>query len=128
MFLDLRNAKISNEGNPPPPADTDSTATASEHVHDGFRHVFLKNKLYAVVWSTKTFQLPRQKVIQYHFPLHLANRVDLEPRRKNVLVDCFVKSRFLGFLNTCGLHKHGFNGTASIILKDRSEWADYFLS
>jgi hypothetical protein len=123
MFLDLRNATISNEGNRPP-EDCDSNQT--EHSQNGFRHVFLEQKLYAVVWSTKAFQLPRHKVTEHHFPLQLADRINLEPHRRIVPVDCFVKPCF-GFLNTCGQHKNGFDGTA-IILKNRSKWANHFLS
>jgi hypothetical protein len=90
-----------------------------------FRHVFLENKLYAVVWSAKSLELPRNRSTEHHLPLELGFRIELEDYRRIVPVESFVKPCF-GFLNTCGLSRLPFDKTA-VIMKDRDTWSDYFL-
>jgi hypothetical protein len=124
MFLDLRTSDISNE---PVTHDEDEIHdNTRERSRTEFRHTFLEKKLYAVVWSTKCFDLSRDKTTEHHLPLSLAYRVELEPFRRLVDVESFVKPCF-GFLNTCGISGKPFDKTA-IILKDRSIWAEQFLS
>jgi hypothetical protein len=121
MFLDLRDANISNSGL----YDSEAEETPDDQGRNGFRHVFLENKLYAVVWSTLSLELPRHKKTEHHLPLALAHRVDLEPHRRLVPVECFFKPCF-GFLNNCGINGNNHDGTA-IILKERSHWSHHFL-
>jgi hypothetical protein len=122
MFIDLRNAEISNV------RLDDEASNTSNNMNDPipFHHMFLENKLYAVVWSAKSLEFSRNKETQNHLPLKLGYRVELEDFRRIVDVESFVKPCF-GFLNTCGISRLPFDRTA-VILNGRDSWADHFLS
>jgi hypothetical protein len=122
MFIDLRRSKISNvrveeDGHETSDDDNDPVP---------FRHVFLENKIYAVVWSAKSLELSRNRSTEHHLPLELGFRIELEDFRRLVEVESFVKPCY-GFLNTCGLSRLPFDKTA-IIMKEKHLWAEYFLS
>jgi hypothetical protein len=122
MFLDLRQSTISNvtvDGE-------DNETEADRHEPIPFRHMFLEKKLYAVVWSAKSLQFPRNRSTEHHIPLKLGFRVELEDYRRIVDVDSFVRPCF-GLLNTCGISRAPFDRTA-IIMKDREDWVQFFLS
>jgi hypothetical protein len=121
MFIDLRNANISNV----PLQDPDHGNSDVNQNQQGFRHMFLEPKLYAIVWSAKSLDLSRDNTTLYHLPLSLAYRVELEGFRRIVAVESFVKPCF-GFLNTCGISRVPFDKTA-VVLKEKSEWSDFFL-
>jgi hypothetical protein len=122
MFLDLRqstisNVRVDNEDN----GREENTSNAIP-----FRHMFLENKVYAVVWSAKSVNFPRNRSTEHHIPLNLGYRVELEEYRRIVDIDSFVKPCY-GFLNTCGISNLPFDRTA-VIMKDRDDWAEFFLS
>jgi hypothetical protein len=119
MFVDLTESVILNE-NPEEHHPNDDPQYIRR-----FNHEYLENKIYAVVWSAKSLTMPRQKMTEYHIPLNLAYRVELEAGRWIVPVESFVKPCF-GMLNSCGLEDQ-FDMTA-IILKQREQWANFFLS
>jgi hypothetical protein len=119
LFIDLTGSEILNEN----PEENHSEDNPRYIRH--FDHEYLENKVYAVVWSAKSQAISRQKITDYHIPLNLAYRVELEAGRRIVPVEAFVKPCF-GMLNSCGL-EHQFDMTA-IILKQREQWADFFLS
>jgi hypothetical protein len=123
MFLNLRNATISNVR-----LEDDGSDTSGDDNNEPvpFHHVFLEHKLYAVVWSAKSLQLPRNRLTEHHLPLELGSRIELEDFRRIVAVESFVKPCF-GFLNTCGLSRLPFDKTA-VIMNDRKSWSDHFLS
>jgi len=124
MFFDLTDVNISN-------VDISQRHNISEHEDSNesqnvnFRHVYLERTMYAVVWSAKSLTLPADKDTDYHLPLNLSYRVQLENFRRIVPVNAFVKPCF-GMLNMCGLPET-FDHTA-IIMKERTEWAEFFLS
>jgi hypothetical protein len=117
MFFDLTKAEISN-------ANPTEQPTDDEYVIRDFRHQYLEQKVYAVVWSAKSLIFPRHKITNYHIPLNLAFRIELEDCRRIIPVESFVKPCF-GMLNACGLEQE-IDKTA-IIMKDRSLWSEYFL-
>jgi hypothetical protein len=119
MFIDLSSSQILNE-NPDEHTDGDDLGYIRH-----FQHVFLENKVYAVVWSAKSLTIARHKVTDFHIPLNLGYRIELEPGCRIVPVEAFVEP-CLGMLNSCGL-EHQFDMT-SIVLKPREQWADFFLS
>lgn len=123
MFIDLRNANISDIRATTGDNDDDSGTAHAQH---GFQHIFLEQKLYAVVWSAKSLDMSRDKTTEHHTPLNLAYRVELEGYRRIVAVDTFVKPCF-AVLNTCGISRQPFDGTA-IVMKDRADWVQHFLS
>jgi hypothetical protein len=94
MFLDLRTSEISN--NRPSALEHDeSNPDTTEVANTGFQHTFLEKKLYAVVWSTKRFDLSRETKTDNHLPLNLAYRVELEPPfRRVVPVNSFMKPHY----------------------------------
>ena len=72
IFLDLRNMTISNMiiRNDSSYNEDDS----NENDPITFRHTFLENKIYAVIWSDENISasscvLPKQKESKYHLPL-----------------------------------------------------------
>jgi hypothetical protein len=123
MFFDLTNSEI---------ADVDISVTMQRHqngddeVDDmAFRHVFLEQTVYAVVWSAQSLTFPAEKDTDYHLPLKLGYRVQLETFRRIIPINAFVRPCY-GMLNMCGLNAD-FDNTA-IILHDRAEWSDTFLT
>jgi hypothetical protein len=118
MFIDLTHSEISN-GIPVDPNQDDI-----DNIFEDFDHQFLEHKMYAIVWSAKSLTIPRHKITSYHIPIKLGYRVELEPCRRIIPVESFVKPCY-GMLNYCGLDEQ-FDLTA-IILKDRASWADVFL-
>ena len=123
MFFDLRNVDISNEDiNNRHESDSESSVNL---VPTYFNHVFLENKIYAVIWSAKSLDITRAKVTEHHLPLNLAYRVEMEEHRRIVAVESFVKPCY-GFLNSSGLAMT-FDYTA-VIVRERETWADYYLS
>jgi hypothetical protein len=123
MFFDLTNSEISNvDVNDELEPDADGN---DQHHHRGFNHIFLEQTIYAVVWSAKSDTLSAAKTTDFHLPMNLGSRIELEEYRRIVPVSSFWKPCF-GMLNMCGLSAN-FNNTA-FVLKDRSDWADFFLS
>jgi hypothetical protein len=122
MFFDLTNSEISNVDISQSPEESDGDAVNG---NASFRHQFLERTMYAVVWSAQSLTFPSEIDTDHHLPLNLAYRVQLENFRRIVPIHAFVKPCF-GMMNMCGL-PGTFDRTA-IILKDRTEWADYFLS
>jgi hypothetical protein len=123
MFIDLRKANISNV---PLTNDDDDDLSARERPPAQFNHLFLENKLYAVVWSAKSLHLRRDLQTNHHLHLQLGYRIELEPYRQIVPVESFVKPCF-GFFNTCGLSEADAFDNTAVILKDRRDWAQHFL-
>ena len=123
MFIDLRKARISNG---PLSSAEDEDLSENDRPLSQFHHLFLENKLYAVVWSAKSLHLRRDLQTNHHLPLQLGYRIELERYRRIVPVESFVKPCY-GFLNTCGLtDANAFDNTA-VILKERRDWAKHFL-
>jgi hypothetical protein len=124
MFFDLRKATISNVRLN---TSDDHSVSSEEDAPASFDHVFLENKVYAVVWSARSLDFPRESLTDKHLPLQLAYRVQLERYRRIVEVESFLRPCF-GFLNTCGLSEGGPFDQTAVILKDRCQWEDHFLS
>lgn len=122
MFFDLTECEISNR-------NMSESMNEEEHNREtrenrGFLHVYPKQEIYAVIWSAKSLTLTDDKETDYHLPLNLGYRVELEEFRRIIPVSAFFKPCF-GMLNMCGLPGE-FDNTA-FVLKDRSKWADFFL-
>lgn len=123
MFFDLRSVDISNEDiNNRNESDSESSV---DRVPTFFPHMFLENKIYAVIWSAKSLDFSRANVTEHHLPLNLAYRVEMEEHRRIIAVESFVKPCY-GFLNSSGLAM-AFDYTA-VIVRGRETWADYYLS
>ena len=122
MFFDLTNSNISQSD--PNQGGDEQNDDDNEHTIKNFDHQYLENKIYAVVWSAKSLTIPRHKLTEYHIPLNLAFRVEMEQCRRIIPVECFVKPCY-GMINYCGIDQE-FDMTA-IIMKERSVWPDFFL-
>jgi hypothetical protein len=118
MFFDLTHCDISN-------TDIAEHDNDTPDVDRPFDHTYLEETIYAVVWSAKSLTFPDEKITDFHLPMNLGYRVELEGYRRIIPVTSFRKPCF-GMLNMCGL-PGTFDNTA-FILKDRTEWADFFLS
>mmetsp|Transcript_11173 Transcript_11173/g.20915 ORF Transcript_11173/g.20915 Transcript_11173/m.20915 type:complete len:141 (-) Transcript_11173:183-605(-) len=122
--FDLSTSNISNVDMS---QEKNNAADGDDDINAGnvtFRHMFLEKNMYAVVWSARSLYFPHEVDTDYHYPLNLGYRVQLEDCRRIIPINAFVKPCF-GMLNMCGLPGE-FDNTA-IILKDRSKWAEFFL-
>jgi hypothetical protein len=96
------------------------------HGNQGFCHVYLEPEIYAVVWSAKSLTVMDDKKAEYHLPLNLGYRVELEDFQRIIPVSAFFKPCF-GMLNICGLPGQ-FDKNLSFVFKRQTKQMGRFLS
>ena len=116
MFLDLRHSNITNERN-----GNDEYSNDDQN----FSNKFLERKLYAVVWSAISNDINQNKLNQFHLPLTIGYRVEMEVTRRIVPVESFCAPCY-AYLNACGIG--GQMDYTAVVLLTKQEWANEFLS